>query len=130
MTTYTHSSETDEVLSVSETGVKTHHAFYHAIRCRSSPDSIQNNGTETAIITIEVVDGLQLARGETPAAVLAYEGDVTLKIDGAETTKPMTAGSVSFDISTSKPAGSTITVRAVGLNDHAAESDGAMIEVQ
>jgi len=93
---------------------------------------VANDGSDTETITVEVVDGLEVARGTDPAeaTVLDYDGDVTLTIDGAvETTKTLTDGSVSFDVTTEKPAGTTIEIVAESLADHPAESDRVEIEV-
>lgn len=90
-----------------------------------------NDGTDTETVTIEVIDGLNVARGTDPskAAVLDYDGDVILSVDGQQTTKTLTNGSVSFGLTTDKPAGSEIKIVAESLADHPAESDSATIEV-
>jgi len=90
-----------------------------------------NDETDTETVTVYVVDGLEVARGTDPreAAVLDYDGDVTLTIDGVETTKTLSNGTVSFDVTTDKPAGSTIKVEADSLTDHPSESDSVEIEV-
>lgn len=91
---------------------------------------IQNN-TDTETIVITVVDGLEVVRGTHPtnATVLDYNGDVNLSVDGTTTTKTLTNGSVSFDLTTDKPAGSEIEIVAESLADYPAESDSATIEV-
>jgi hypothetical protein len=101
---------------------------YHQLRLSTGDATLHNDGSDTETVTVAVVNGLQLVRGTVPDT-LSYDGEVLINIEGAETTKTLTDGSVSFDISTSKPAGAEITVRAVGLNDHPAESDTASIEV-
>jgi hypothetical protein len=90
---------------------------------------ISNGGTETA--TVEVVDGLEVARGTSPknAAVLDCGGDVKLSVDGNETVKNLTNGSVEFDLTTDKSAGTEIEIVAESLADYPAESDSATIEV-
>jgi hypothetical protein len=119
---------TETVETESQTVEKVGHIPYHQLRLATDDGQLTNDGSDTETLTVEVVNGLQRARGETPD-VLSYTGDVTLEIDGAETTKTVTDGSVSFDVSTSKPAGASITVRAVGLNSHPADPDNVSIEV-
>lgn len=132
-TGYTHTTGdeyvTETVETDSQTVEKVGHIPYHQLRLATDDGQLTSGGTDTETITVEVVDGLQRARGDTPADVLPYDGDVTIEIDGAETTKTVTDGSVSFDISTSKPAGASIAVRAVGLNNHPADTDSVSIEV-
>jgi hypothetical protein len=92
---------------------------------------ITNNGVDTEQIEITLVDGLEVVRGTDPteATVLDYDGDITLTVDGIEMTKTLTNGSVKFNITTDKPAGSEIEIVAESLADHPAESDSATIEV-
>jgi hypothetical protein len=54
---------------------------------------------------------------------------VTLFVDGQKTTKTLSNGSVSFDLTTDKPAGSEIEIVAKSLATHPAERDSAIIEV-
>jgi hypothetical protein len=130
---YSHSSGdkfvTERVTTNSQTATKTGHLPYHRLRISHDDGVITNNGTETETIAVEVVDGVQVARGNTPADTLNYTGDVIIEINGAETTKSVTDGSVSFDLTTSKPAGAEITVQAAGLNNHPTDSDAVSIEV-
>jgi hypothetical protein len=129
--TYSHTGGefvTETVETDSQTVEKVGHIPYYQLRLTDDDGQLTNDGSDTETITVEVVNGLQRARGETPG-VLSYDGDVTLEIDGAETTKTVTDGSVSFDVSTSKPAGASIPVRAVGLNNHPADTDNVSIEV-
>lgn len=106
--------------------------FKNHINIGISDGEVANDGTNTETITISVVDGLEVARGTDPAnaTVLDYDGDVTVSIEGAKTTKTLSNGTVSFDLTTDKPAGSTITVTAESLTDHPSESDSATIEVR
>lgn len=99
------------------------------LRISLTDGSLDNDETDTETVTVEVVSGLQVVRGETPADVLSYDGTATLRVDGAEQTADLTDGSGSIDVTTSKSAGSIITVEAVGLADHPAGSDRAEIEV-
>jgi len=104
------------------------HIPYRQLRVSLSDSQLPNDGTSAVTATIEVVSGLDVARGNDPS-VLNYDGDVTLTVDGQKTTKTLTNGSVSFDLTTDKPAGSEIEVVAESLADHPAESDRATIEV-
>jgi hypothetical protein len=132
-TEYHHSADEGYVREVVDTGSQTAeitgHIPYHQFRVSNDDGELINDGSDTEVITIKLVNGLQVARENRPADVLAFDGDVSVAVNGAETTKAMTDGSVSFNITTSKPAGASITVRAVGLNNHPAESDSAAIEV-
>jgi hypothetical protein len=119
---------TETVETEAQTVEKVGHIPYHQLRLAADDGQLTNDGSDTETITVKIVDGLQRARGETPD-VLNYDGDVTVAIDGAETTRTISDGSVSFDISTSKPAGASIPVRAVGLNSHPADPDSVSIEV-
>jgi hypothetical protein len=119
---------TETVETDSQIVEKVGHIPYHQLRLTDDDGQLTNNGSDVETISVEVVNGLQRARGETPD-VIPYNGDVTVAIDGAETTKTVTDGSVSFDVSTSKPAGASITVRAVGLNNHPTDTDSVSIEV-
>lgn len=104
---------------------------YRRLRLSPNESQLLNDGADKETVTIEVVDGLEVARGTDPsnATVLSYDGDVTLTFDGVEMTKMFTNGSVSFDLTTEKPAGSEIEIVAESLADHPAESDRAVIEV-
>lgn len=108
------------------------HLAYHQLHLSFDDSELINDGTDTETVTISVVDGLEVARGTDTAnaTVLAYDGgDVTVSVDGVETTKTLSGGTVSFDLTTTKSAGSEIVVEAVGLSDRPAESDSATIEV-
>jgi hypothetical protein len=98
----------------------------------SSDDSqLVNDGTDVETVAIAIVDGLEVARGTDPseATILAVDDDAKLSIDGSEQTVSVTDGMGSIDIQTTKPAGSTITVEALALASHPAESDSVEIEV-
>jgi hypothetical protein len=131
-TRYSHITGDEFVTETVETGSQTvekvGHIPYHQLRLTDDDGQLTNDGTDTETIVVEVVNGLQRARGETPDG-LSYTGDVTVAIDGAETTKTMTDGSVSFDITTSKPAGASIAVRAINLDNHPTDTDSVSIEV-
>lgn len=104
---------------------------YRNINLYMGSKQIINDGADAATVTIEVVDGLEVANRTDPAnaTVLDYDGEVAVFIDGVETTKILTGGSVSFDVTTQKSAGSTIEIVAGGLSDHPSEGDTETIEV-
>jgi len=106
-------------------------AVYRMLNITLEDQQIKGDDTETETVTIEVVSGLEVARGKdlTDATVLAYDGDVTVSVGDTVTTKTLTNGSVSFDVTTTKTAGSEIEVVAESLANHPAESDTATIEV-
>lgn len=101
------------------------------LRITLDDGQVINDGSDTETVTIEIVDGLEIARGTDPtnATVLGYDGDATVTVDGAETTKTLASGVVSFDVTTTKDDGSVIEIIAEGIADHPAESDRAVIEV-
>jgi len=101
---------------------------YRFLSLSLSGDQIINDGSDTVAITIELLDGLSIVR-ETDVSVVSYDGDLTVLVDGVEQTKTLTNGSMSFELSTDKAAGSNIEVVAESLADHPAESDSAVIEV-
>lgn len=135
LTKYTHNNGGDYVTEYVETANQVAevvgHIPYRHLTVTASDRQVTNDSTDTETVTVSVVDGVKVSRGTDPAeaTVLDYSGDVTMRIDGVETTKTLTGGSVSFDLTTEKPAGSTIEVGAVGLADHPAESDSVEIEV-
>jgi len=131
-TKYTHNDGDDYVTELTHTGTQTAethaHIPYRQLRVSLSDGSLANDGTDTETVTIEVVSGLDVSRGDS-ATVLDYNGDITITVDGKQTTKTLTNGSVSFDVTTTKSAGSEIEIVAESLADHPAESDSATIEV-
>lgn len=135
LTEYTRNDGDDYVTEEVDTGNQvvevTGHILYYQLAVSPDTGEVINDGTDTETVTINVVDGLEVARGTDPAdaTTLDYSGDVTLRADGVETTKTLTNGSVSFDLTTEKTAGSEIEIEAVDLADHPAESDSATIEV-
>jgi len=104
---------------------------YRHLHLSLADAQVTNDGTDTETVTISVVDGLDVARGDVPenATVLDHSGDVILFVDGQQTTKTLTNGKVEFDLTTDKPAGSEIEIVAESLADHPAESDSAIIKV-
>jgi len=134
-TDYTRDAGDDYVTEQTDTGsqvAQTYgHVPYRHFRVSTDDREVVNDGTDTEVVTVEVVNGLEVARGTAPvdATVLDYDGDVTVRVDGIELTKTLTDGGVSFDVTTEKSAGSVIEVEAADLADHPAESDTAEIEV-
>jgi len=134
-TEYQHNDGDDYVTELVNTDTQTAeitgHIPHRHLHVSLADGQVANDGTNTETVTVAVVDGLEIARGTVPseATVLDYDGDVTLSVDSAEMTKTLTGGSVSFDVTTEKPAGSTIEIVAETLADHPAESDSATIEV-
>jgi hypothetical protein len=131
-TEYQHNDDDEYVTELTHTDTQTAETYghipYRQLRVSLSDGQISNDGTDTVTVTVEVVSGLDVARGDDPT-VLDYDGDVTLSVDGQQTTKTLTNGTVSFDLTTDKPAGSEIEILAESLADHPAESDHATIEV-
>jgi len=134
-TEFTHNEGDDYITELTHTETQTAetcgHLPYRHILLTISDDTIVNDGTDTIAISLSVVDGLEIARGTEPtdATVLDYDGDVTVTVDGIKTTKTLTNGSVEFDLTTDKQAGSEIEIVAESLADHPAESDSATVEV-
>jgi len=104
---------------------------YRWLSVSLSDGQVATGGTDTETVTVSAVNGLKVVRGTDPtdATVLSHDGDVTVIIDGTETTKTLSDGSVSFDLMTTKSAGSEIEIVAKSLLDHPADPDRAIIEV-
>jgi hypothetical protein len=104
---------------------------YRHLCLKLDDGTILNDGSDTETVSVEVVDGLNVAKGTDPANAtsLNHNGDVTLSVDGSTTTKTLTNGSVEFDLTTDKSAGSEIEIVAESLADHPAERGSATIEV-
>jgi len=132
---YTHSDGdnyvTEQVTTDRQTSEIYGHLPYRVLVVTFADVQGSNDGTDSETVTVEVVNGLEVARGTDAddATVLDYDGDVTISVDGATTTKTSTNGSISFDLTTDKPAGSEIEIVAESLADHPAERDSATIEV-
>jgi len=107
------------------------HLPYRILSVRLDDGTVTNDGTDVESISVEVVDGLEMARGTdlSDATTLDEDATATVTVDGVDQTVELTNGSGSIDITTSKPAGSTISVEAVGLESYPAESDSVEIEV-
>lgn len=134
-TEYVHNDGDDYVTEQVDTGNQVAEVYghipYRHLLVTVSDGQIANDGEDTETVTVEAVDGLEVARGTDPteASVLDYDGDMTVTVDGQEVTKTLTNGSVEFDITTEKSAGSTIEIVAESLVDHPAKSDSVTIEV-
>lgn len=129
---YTHGNENEFVVKKIDTGNQLAEVYghlpYRVLRLSLADGQAANDGTDTETVTIKVVSGLDVARGESPT-VLDCNGDVTITVDGKQTTKTLANGSVSFNLATDKPAGSEIEVVAESLENHPAKSDSTTIEV-
>lgn len=119
---------TETITTSTQTAEVYGHIKYRQLRISLSESELINDGSDTETVTIEVVSGLDVSRGDPPT-MLDYNGDVTITVDGKQTTKTLTNGSLSFDLTTDKPAGSEIEIVAESLANHPAESDSATIEV-
>lgn len=104
---------------------------YRWLHVSLSDTTILNDGSDSVTVTIEVIDGFEIATGtnRSNATVLPFDGDVYVEVDGAETTKTLSGGSLSFDVTTTKDSGSTIDIQATNLASVEAESHSATIEV-
>lgn len=91
-----------------------------------------NDGTETETLRVEIVNGLEIARGTdiSNASLIIEDHTATLTVDGTEVDVTVTDGTGKTDITTTKSDGSTIDVQVAGLTSHAAsESNIKTIEV-
>lgn len=115
----------------SQTATIEGHLKYRVLSVSVSKDKIINDGVDTVTVTITVLDGLDIARGTDPGAatVLDYDGNVSILIEGNEMTKLATNGTVQFELTADKTAGSSLECVAVGLDGHPAEGDREVIEV-
>jgi len=132
---YHHEQGDDYVTEQFDTGTQTAelkgHLPYRRLRVTPTDGTLINDGSATETVTVAVVNGLEVARGTKPsnATVLSYDGDVTLAVDGSQTVKTLSNGSVSFGVTTTKSVGSEIKIIAESLNNHPAERDSAVVEV-
>jgi hypothetical protein len=117
-----------QIEKAEQTAVENPCQSYRILNIQLETGSVKNDGTDSETVTVEVVNGLDVARGDD-LTVLDYDGEVTLSVDGQQITKTLTNGSVSFDVTTDKPAASEIEIAAESLADHPTESDSATIEV-
>jgi len=99
------------------------------LRLSTADGQVTGDGSDIEVVTVEVVSGLQVCRDNTPADVLAYDGDCTVVVAGQERTVTLVDGTGRLEISTDQPTGETVTVEARDLADHPAKPDAVSIEV-
>jgi len=111
--------------------VRAYHSRYRHLSITVEDGTLKNDGTDTETVTVRVMNGLEVTRGTDPsdATVLGYDGEATVRVDGQQTTKTVSGGSVSFDLTTVRSPGSVIEIVAETLDDHPAESDSATVKV-
>jgi hypothetical protein len=132
---YHHKQGDDYVTERIDTGTQTAelkgHIPYRRLQVTPTDGTLINDGSATETVTVTVVDGMEVARGTKPsnATMLGYDGDVTLFVDGSQTVKALSNGSVSFDLTTTKSAGSEIKIIADSINNHPTDRDSAVVEV-
>lgn len=132
---YTHSDGDDYVTEITETPNQTAEAYghipYRVATISLADGSVANDGTDTETVTVEIVDGLEVARGTAPAdaSTLAESGTLTLSIDGAEVSVSLSDGTGRKDVTTTKSSGSTIDIEATGYDGGPIEADAVTIEV-
>lgn len=96
-----------------------------------SDGEVTNDGVDTETISIEVVDGLEVARGSSTASapILNVSGTATIEIDGAAVSVAISSGTGTKEVTSTKSAGSTISVEVVEIDVGPIEPDTAEIEV-
>jgi len=104
------------------------HIPYRLLSVSVDDGQITNDGTDAETVKVECLSNLDMVSNNRKT-VLSYDGDVTLFVDGQQTTKTLTNGSVEFELTTDKPAGSEIEIIADSVIDHPAEADRVSIEV-
>jgi len=133
LTEFAHNDGDDYLTELTHTDFQTAETYghipYRLLSVSVSKGSVVNDGTDTETVTIRCLSSLDMVNNNRET-VLSYDGDVTVTVNGAEITKALTNGSVSFDLTTTKTAGSEIQVVTESLVDHPAESDRAIIEVE
>jgi len=119
---------TEEIDTGNQTAKITGHVPYRLLSVSVESGQVTNDGADTETVTVQCLSNLEMV-SDNRETVLSYDGYVTVTVDGQQTTKTLTNGSVSFDLSTDKSAGSEIEVEAESLADHPAEPTSATIEV-
>ena len=125
---YLHNSGDDYVTELIDTGGQVAERYarvpYRHIVLTNGDGVILSDNTDTETVRVSVVDGLEVARGTDPAeaTVLAEDHTATVEIDGSPVEVSITDGSGTKEITTTKSAGSTISVEAVGLDGVPVES--------
>lgn len=122
---------TEKVTTDAQTAEVYGHLPYRVFHVTTDGGTITNDGEDTVAVTISVVDGLEIARGtdRQNATVLDVSDDVSLTVNGADITKSLENGTMSFDVTTTKTAGGMVDITAVSLVNHPAGRDTAEIEV-
>lgn len=101
---------------------------YRRLEISVSDGGLTTGGSDTETVTVRAISNLDYHSNDRDTT-LDIDKSVTVIIDGQGVTKTLSGGSVSFDLTTQKPAGSEIEIVAESLADHPAESDSATIEV-
>jgi hypothetical protein len=131
-TDYTHNDGDDYMTEKVDTGNQIAEVYgylpYRKLNVTTSDGSVSTGGSDSVTVTVEVISQLDYLNNDRET-MLAHDGDVTVRIDGAAVTKTVSGGTVEFDVTTEKPAGETIEIVAKSLADHPAESDSVKLEV-
>ncbi len=129
---YKHNDGDDYVTELIDTGTQvaevTGHIPYYKLRVETNDGEITGDGQDTETVTISVMSGLDYVSNDRET-VIGYSGEVAGTVDGIERTTQIRDGTVSFDVTTDKAAGSEIEIVAKSLADHPAQTDSATIEV-
>lgn len=110
-TSYEHRDGDDYVTEVVDTGTQTAEIRgpipYRQFRVSVDDGQVRNDGADTETVTVEIVDGLEVARGTDPtdASVLPVDATARVNIDGAEVSVSLTGGSGTRDVTTTKARG-------------------------
>lgn len=122
---------TERVTTDTQTAEVYGHLPYRVVTVTPSDGEVLNDGADVETVTVEIVDGLSVARETNPdaASTLAESGTVTLSIDGATIDVTISDGIGTKDVTTTKAAGSTIDVETVAYDSGPIEGDSAAIEV-
>jgi len=132
---YYHNSNDDYVTEQVDTETQIAELYGHIpylqLQAIPTDGSLINDGSATETVTVKAINGLEVARGTDPssATVLNYDGNVTLTVDGVETTKTLASGTTEFNLTTGKTAGSTIIIEALSVEGVPAGNATAEIEV-
>lgn len=135
MTDTTYSRDGDYVAETVTTDAQTAEIIGHIparhLRLTVDDGRVLSDGSDTETLTVEVVSGLAVARGTSPsdADVLSVDDTAVVEVDGNPVSVDISDGSGSTTITTTKSAGSTISVVAGELSSYPAETDSAEIEV-
>lgn len=131
----TYTRDGDYVIENRDTGTQVAQIRGHIparhLRLDLDDGTITNDGADTETVTVDVVSGLEVARGTAAedASTLDVDDDATLIVDGREVTVPLSGGTGSTTITSTASAGSTIEIVAEELSSYPAETDSVEIEV-